>query len=61
MTVFVSREPNQEAVVLLVRAEGSSMLGDLVLDVRPGESALGKSYEQWAALKSDHIEITKLP
>jgi hypothetical protein len=48
VTVFV-QIPAPDRVVLLVRAEGAGATGDLRLEVRPGESALGRTYAAWRA------------
>jgi hypothetical protein len=45
MTVFLSKRDG--AILLQVRAEGPGLLGDLVRELRPGDSAFGKSYEEW--------------
>lgn len=37
------------------------MVGDLFIDVHPGEYALGKSYEEWASIDRDRIELAQLP
>lgn len=48
MIVFVSASDG--ALTLRVRGESGEAVGDIAIDLRPGEAALGKTYEQWAEL-----------
>lgn len=48
MKVFALKFPDG-MVLLRSRAEGDGVVGDLVIEVFPGGSALGKSYDEWAA------------
>lgn len=49
MHYAVTKTPDG-VVTLMVRAEGDGgMVGDLVCDLHPGDTALGKTYEEWAA------------
>jgi hypothetical protein len=55
VTVFVSIF--DEVIYLQARAEGSDAVGDLTLEVRPGQSALGKTYDEWTELGPGAHEI----
>jgi hypothetical protein len=48
VTVYLTKSPG--VITLQARAEGQGAIGDLARDLRPGESAFGKTYEQWAKL-----------
>lgn len=45
MQVFVGKQPDQ--VTLQIRAEGQGTIGDVTIDVRPGETFLGRPFEEW--------------
>jgi hypothetical protein len=49
MTVFVERDPESGRVVFHARAESPGVLGDLLHEIGPGESAFGKTYAEWQA------------
>lgn len=57
MTVFVARDSESQVVMLSVRAEGSGMLGDMFVDVHPGEIAFGKTYDEWTAVDLGSAEV----
>jgi hypothetical protein len=57
MTVYVSIGAG--VILLRVRAEAAGTLGDLTFEVRPGESAFGKGYDEWIALGSGPHWIEK--
>lgn len=48
MDIFVTKNPNG-ILTLMARAEGDGEIGDFIYDLAPGQSALGKSYDEWAA------------
>jgi hypothetical protein len=49
MTVFVAKL--NDSIMIFARAETArGLIGDLTFEVKPGESALGKSYTEWEAL-----------
>ncbi len=60
MKVFLSRGP-QQAVVVMARAEGSGVLGDLFREVKPGQSLLGYSHQELAALGSGEKDLPPKP
>jgi hypothetical protein len=45
MTVFVSRHGD----VIEIKA-GDGIIGDMTHRVRPGQNAMGKTYEEWSKL-----------
>ncbi len=55
MTVFVSKYDGH--ILFRARAEGPGAVGDLVVEIKPGESAFGKAYEEWTALPSGRHDI----
>jgi hypothetical protein len=57
VTVYLTKSAG--SVVLMARAENSvtGTIGDLVIELHPGESALGKSYAEWDALPEGRHEI----
>jgi len=55
MTVYLTTAPG--LIQLMARAESSGMIGDLVRDVRPGESAFGIDFETWAELGPGAYEM----
>ncbi len=48
MKVFVRAEAG--VVYVRARAEGGDLIGDLSRAVKPGESFLGRAYDEWRAL-----------
>jgi hypothetical protein len=55
MTVFVSMYDG--GIQIMARAEGPDAIGDLVRDIGPGESFLGLTFDQWAALGNGQHDI----
>jgi hypothetical protein len=55
MTVYVSRLDHR--IVLQIRADGPDAIGDLTHFLKRGESAWGKTYEDWAKLPDGPVEI----
>lgn len=53
----MAKSPVKDEIVLQVRAEGGSDLGDMFLSVKSGESALGKTYDEWSAVEAPYVEI----
>jgi hypothetical protein len=57
MTVYLSRSDG----ILILRARfesGDGTVGDLTYEVRPGQTSLGKTYEEWKALPNGPHWIT---
>ncbi len=54
-TIHVSR-PRPDLIQLMVRIESGDRIGDLVEDVRPGETVDGKTFDQW----SDIVDLQNL-
>jgi hypothetical protein len=48
MTVFVSR--HGDVIEIKARAIGDGIIGDMTHRVRPGQTAMGKTYEEWSKL-----------
>lgn len=57
MTVFVAKYPEELTIVLLIRAEGGGRLGDLIQEIHPGDTAFGKTYEEWSETPGPSVEI----
>lgn len=57
MTVFIDKDPQLRIVTLLVRAEGPDMIGDMFIDIRPGDSAFDRTYEEWMQSNEESIEV----
>ena len=55
MTIYVSVDKENSVVQLMARAEGDGIIGDFVDEVRPGESAFGRTYDEWFKTKSPYI------
>lgn len=56
MTVYVTKEEDG-TVLILARAEGDGMIGDMFHEVFPGGSAFGKTYEEWLALCPGKVDL----
>ena len=48
MTVYLVRSEGR--VTFQARAESAGVLGDVTIELEPGQSVFGKSYEEWASL-----------
>ena len=48
MNVFVTKNPDG-TLTLMARAEGDGAVGDWMYDLAPGQSVLGRTFEEWAA------------
>jgi hypothetical protein len=55
MTVYLTKAST--LIVLQARAESPDALGDLVIELRPGDEALGKTYDEWRALPDGPHQI----
>jgi len=57
LPVYLHRDG--DSVIIRVRAESEDgdIIGDLTVEVRPGQDAMGKTYDEWAALPDGSIEI----
>ena len=55
MTVFINK--HTDIVIVLARAESPGIIGDAVWMIKPGESALGHSYDWWAKQLPGKLEI----
>jgi hypothetical protein len=61
MKVYIVIYPISGFIELCARAENADgTIGDLVETIRPGESAFGKTYEEWAQVKEPFLEIERL-
>jgi len=49
MDVYTSRRPGH--VLIRARLDQAGDIGDMFVDLRPGQSALGLTYDQWRRLK----------
>jgi hypothetical protein len=58
VTIYLTKF--NDLVVLMARAEDDESIGDLIVEVKPGESAFGRSYAAWAALPGGPHEVTGL-
>lgn len=59
MKVFLSS--GGDVFLVRARAEGGGALGDLVVEVRPGDSFLGHTYDDLAALGEGAHDLEPLP
>ncbi len=55
MTVFIHKR--KDLVTVLARAESPGIIGDAIWTIKPGESALGHSYEWWANQSIGRLEL----
>lgn len=55
MKVYLTKGPAW--VLLQARAEGAEAIGDMTTEIRPGESAFGKTYEEWRSLPEGPHQI----
>jgi hypothetical protein len=57
MEIYVQKYPAENLIVLMARAESKDgrTVGDMVQEVRPGETTLGRTYEEWLASESTVI------
>jgi hypothetical protein len=55
VTVFLLKPDAR--VILKARAEGPGAVGDLVIELWPGESAFGRTYYDWRALPEGPHEV----
>ena len=46
MTIFVSQLPNSDILSIDIRAESDEMIGDANIEVAPGQSAFGLTYDE---------------
>jgi len=56
MTVFITKADN----IVILRASAKSpdgSIADIHREVRPGESSLGKTYEEWLAVETGTVEL----
>lgn len=56
MTVYLTKPKGR--IVLMARAEGDGAIGDLEIEVKPGESAFGRSRDEWAKLPEGPYEVS---
>jgi hypothetical protein len=57
MTIYLTKPDGR--VILMARAEGDNgMIGDALWEVRPGESAFGRTHAEWSALPEGRHEVT---
>jgi len=55
VNVFINK--HKDVVIVLARAESPGIIGDAVWTIKPGESALGHSYDWWAKQPPGKLEI----
>jgi hypothetical protein len=55
MTLCIQKTPS--LIILLARANGPGCKGDLIVEVKPGEEALGRTFDEWQAEKASSVEI----
>ena len=55
MTVYLSKPGGR--VVLQARAEGNGAIGDLTIELEPGESAFGRHWDEWDRLPEGAYEV----
>lgn len=62
MKVYIAKYPIRGFIELSIRVERlvDGVIGDLKETIRPGESAFGKTYEEWAQVKEPFLEIESL-
>jgi len=57
-TMPVCMSKTEGRIYFALRAEGEGgIIGDLFRDIGPGESAFGRSYDEWAALPAGAFKI----
>lgn len=58
MTIFIQK--SEGVIALLARAvsDNGTIEGDYYEEIRPGQSAFGRTYEEWAALDVASVEIS---
>ena len=48
MKIFVSQKPNSDVLILRRRLEdGEGIIGDSINEIKPGQIALGLTYDEW--------------
>lgn len=57
MTVFLTVDKDAGTVHVQARAEGDGAVGDLVREIKPGESFLGWSYDELVKLGDGQHEL----
>jgi hypothetical protein len=57
-TVPVYMHKEGSLICFQATAEGDGMIGDLNHQIGPGESAFGRSYDEWAALPGGAYPMT---
>jgi len=57
MKAFISIPIDGDFVIVRMRAEGDGILGDLIAEIRPGESFMGDDYDTLVSHGEGEIEI----
>lgn len=55
MTVVVMRL--NDSLIIMVQPNNARQIGNLTFEVKPGESALGRTYDEWLALGEGEHEL----
>jgi hypothetical protein len=55
--VFISTDPRSLIVTVLIRAEGTRIIGDLVRTIGPRERFLSRDHAEWVAMGDGQHEI----
>lgn len=46
---------------LLIRAEGPGAIGDCTVEINPGETTFGKTFEDWSNTPSGPLDVGDTP
>jgi hypothetical protein len=57
MTVLVTK--GKGVIVIVAKAEGPEAIGDMAIQLRRGQSAFGKTYDEWEALPEGSHEVER--
>lgn len=55
MKVFVSKSIHR--IRFLARGESQEVIGDLTQEIGPGQSAFGRSYDEWSKLPAGEHDV----
>jgi hypothetical protein len=57
MIVYLSRADDLVIIQAIAEAADGDMVGELTLEVRPGESAMGIPYAEWAEMPDGPVDV----
>ncbi len=57
MTVYLSRADGLVVIQAIAESADGDTVGELTLEVHPGESALGKSYAEWVGMPEGPVDV----